>query len=192
MLNKKYKQAQEILTKGGIVVLPSDTIYGIFCSATNREAVRKLYAMRKRDTDKPCIILIESIQGLSDFSINISDQKHKELQELWSKKCEPTTIILESSSKKNTYLHRGKGSLAFRVPSTRTKRGRELKMLLKITGPLLAPSANTQGEDPATTVTQARKYFTTKVGLYISHGKKLEASPSKIYDYTKGSLKRIR
>ena len=161
---KSIPRISAAIRKGQMVVLPTDTLYGLIGSASNKKAVRRMYVLRKRDLDKPFIILAASQKDLTIFGIELTDAQKKILKKLWPG---PVSVIVPLIPKKFTYLHRGTKSIAIRVP----KKGL-LSELLKQTGPLVAPSANTQGNEPATTITEAQAYFGSHVPLYADGGKK--------------------
>ena len=158
-----------ILRRGGVGILPTDTIYGIVGSALRKEAVERIYVLRKRNPDKPFIILIASKGDIAQFGVRLSSRAEKILERLWPGK---VSVILPCNSKKFFYLHRGTKQLAFRLPDSR-----ELRALLAKTGPLVAPSANIEGVPPALTIADARKYFGKTVDFYVSGGK-LVSPPS--------------
>lgn len=165
-----------ILKNGGIAVIPTDTIYGIVTKASIRKAVARLYALRRetlvhhKDGAKPFIVLIDTIARLTDFGVVLTLPQKASLLRVWPGK---VSVVLPCSSKKFAYLHLGTKTLAFRIP-----RSKPLQSLLKKTGPLLAPSANPEGEKPATTIAEAKNYFGTAVDVYISAGKKISGKPS--------------
>lgn len=152
----------ESLKKGGIAVIPTDTIYGIVGSALNPQTVEKIYTLRKRALDKPMIILISSIDDLKKFEIKLTSKQKEFLEQNWPN---PLSVILPVKKEKFKYLHRGKNSLAFRMP-----KNDKLLNILKQIGPLVAPSANFEGEKPAETIEEAKKYFGDKVDLYLDGG----------------------
>ena len=168
MDQKIIKEIADSLKRGEIGVIPTDTIYGIVCSALNKESVKKLYKIRKRNLNKPMIILIGSIKDLLIFGI--SSQKEI-LKKYWPGK---VSIIIDCKNKEFKYLHRGKNSLAFRLP-----KDSDLIKILKLSGPIVAPSANIEGEKPSQNIDQAKKYFSDKVSFYIDKGI-LKSKPSKI------------
>ncbi len=108
------------------------------------------------------IILIDSVHALGQFGIEPDARLAAVLKKLWPG---PVSIIFPCSQKKFEYLHRGTKTLAFRLP-----RDRWLRALLKHTGPLVAPSANTEGEKPATTISEAKQYFGNTIDFYINGG----------------------
>lgn len=159
----------KLLLQGKVGVIPTDTIYGIVGSALNPDTVEKIYRLRKRSTDKPFIILISSINDLKKFAVKLTKAQGEFLKKIWPN---PASIVLECSSKKFKYLHRAKFSLAFRVPKNIW-----LQKLLKEVGPLVAPSANIEGEKPSETIKVAKKYFGDEVSFYLDGGK-IDSKPS--------------
>lgn len=161
----------ELLKAGQVGVMPTDTIYGIVGSALNPTTVEEIYDLRKREPDKPFIILISSLDDLKKFEVKLTKEQKDFLQKNWPN---PLSVILVVNADKFKYLHRGKKSLAFRMPKEQ-----KLLELLKQTGPLVAPSANLAGGKPAETIEDAKKYFGDKVSFYLDRGK-LKSEPSTI------------
>ena len=149
--------------------MPTDTIYGMVASALDKKAVMKVYELRKRSPEKPFIILISSYGGLDLFGVRLSAKQKSVLEKIWPGKA---SVILDCDLEKFKYLHRGTKTLAFRFPDKN-----DLIGLLKETGPLIAPSANFEGEPPALTIKEAENYFGDKIDFYEDAGK-LESLPS--------------
>ncbi|HLN18823.1 MAG TPA: L-threonylcarbamoyladenylate synthase, partial [Patescibacteria group bacterium] len=154
-----YNRVAPILLRGGIGVLKTDTIYGLVGLALNKKTINRIYKVRKREKNKPMIILISSIDDLKTFGI-IPDQKLK----IWLNKYWPgkISVILPCRRKKFFHLHRGRYALAFRYPDKQN-----LLNLLRKTGPLAAPSANISGEPPAENIKKAVIYFQNRVDFYV-------------------------
>jgi L-threonylcarbamoyladenylate synthase len=164
----------EVLKRGGVAVMPTDTILGIVGSALKRRTVERIYRVRKRNPKRPLIILISSVRDLAKFGIRLDARIKTFLNQVWPG---PVSVILplpagRQGAKKFRYLHRGTKTLAFRVPKPKA-----LRALLAKTGPLVAPSANLEGEPPARTVGEAIRYFGDKVDVYAS-GKPKRHTPS--------------
>ncbi len=155
----------EVLQNGGIVVMPTDTIYGIVGRAEDRNVVEKIYEIRKRTPEKPCIVLIGNTEELDKFSIKLSDEQKAKLQKFWYEENRPISVVLDCLEEKFAYLHRGTNSLAFRLPASQ-----ELRDLLLKTGPLIAPSANLEKFPASENIEDARKYFGDQVDLYVDGG----------------------
>lgn len=160
----------ELLKKGKVGVIPTDTIYGIVGSALNPEVVEKIYQLRKRSSDKPMIILISSLDDLEKFGVKLTYKQKEFLQKNWPN---PLSVILPVSGEKFKYLHRGTNSLAFRMP-----KDKKLLEMLRQTGPLVAPSANFESEKPAETAEEAKEYFADQVAFYVKG--KIKSKPSTI------------
>ncbi len=169
---------------GKIGIIPTDTLYGIVANALNKDAVEKIYKIKKRQTSKPFIILISSIKDLDLFDVIVTHEQKESLAKLWPG---PVSVILEANSNRFDYLHRGSNSLAFRLSNNA-----ELQEFISKTGPLVAPSANPEGLVPAHTIVEAQHYFAQEVDFYIDGGL-LNNKPSTIVVLSKtGSIGKIR
>lgn len=178
-----------ILARGGVGILPTDTIYGVVASAEDPRAVRRVYALRRRNPRKPMIILISSPRDVKRFGIVPDAATRKILHRVWPGKV--SVILLLPPARKTIlqkfkYLHRGTGTLAFRVPAPAW-----LRALLRVTGPLVAPSANTEGAPPARTVQEAKRYFADRMDFYVDKGK-LISKPSKLISIAGGTITVLR
>jgi L-threonylcarbamoyladenylate synthase len=174
----------EVLKRGGVVVMPTDTIYGIVGRAENQKTVEKIYKIRKRAPDKPCIILIGSLSDLPKFRIFLTPRQIEAIKEYWPG---PVSIVFDCLSAELQYLHRGTNTLALRFP-----KNEEIQKLLLETGPLVVPSANLEGMPPARDTAEAKKYFGDEVDMYVDGGE-LSGTPSKIISLTaSGEVKVIR
>lgn len=166
---------EKMLKVGKIGVIPTDTIYGIVGQALNKDAVERIYAVRKRNPNKPMIILIRSAKDLELFGIETNEKLKTLLFQFWPGKVSVVLpIVNDFYLEKLFYLHRGTNTLAFRLPKEK-----KLADLLSQTGPLVAPSANTEGLPPSTTIEEAKKYFGDQVDFYLDGGK-MESPPSKL------------
>ncbi len=164
-----YEECVRALKDGGIICAPTDTIYGLLADATDRQALERLYRIR-RPSNRPFIVLLPNTDWLYIFNPLILD-KHLELFSTG------ITLILYPRTRFPAYLTRDRRSLAFRIPSRDTFIGELLK---KLNRPVVAPSANPEGEKPASTVDEAVAYFGDKVELYVDGGK-VEGKPSTIF-----------
>lgn len=177
MISTDTKTVAEKIKLGGIGIIPTDTIYGIVASAFNKNSVEKIYKIRSRRLKKPMIILISSIENLKLFNISPDIETIKILKDLWPN---PISIILKAEDKNFEYLHRGTNTLAFRFPKNPL-----LIKMIKITGPLVAPSANPEGKPPAQDINQALNYFNNNVDFYLDGGK-LVNKPSTVVKIENG------
>lgn len=177
----------DITRRGGIGVLLTDTIYGIVGSAHSKKAVERIYEVKGRDDAKPLIVLLASLEDLKKFNIALSPKEERTVRKMLREAKRPTTIILPASWKRSAYLHRGTERFRFRIPVNP-----KLKVFLKQTGPLVAPSANPQGKPPAENIREAMEYFGDAVDFYVDGGTK-RGKPSRLVELTaKGTVEVIR
>jgi L-threonylcarbamoyladenylate synthase len=175
-----------------IIITLTDTIYGILAPALDQSSVLRVYEIKKRAPEKPCIILISNIAELQKFGIYLDTKKGKQLSEMWESE-RPTSIILDipkTHAEQFTYLHRGTNTLAFRIP----KQGIELLELLQHYGPMIAPSANPEGYPPAQNLDQAKNYFSEHSDiLYQEIDRQPLENPSRVIRlYNNGNIETIR
>lgn len=159
---KDFKEIAQKLKKGQVGVLPTDTIYGLHTSALNKKAIERVYQIKGRNFNKPCIILISQISDLKQFEINITKNQQELLDKFWPG---ALSVIFPVSNPEFSYLHRGTNSLAFRIPDHNF-----LQEVLNISGPLISTSANTERENPAKTIEEAQNYFNDEVDFYVDDG----------------------
>lgn len=175
-MQNNWRKAEIVLKEGKVVVLPTDTLYGIVGKAKSKKTVEKIYKIKERNENKPFIVLINSYKQLEMFGVKTTKEQAKILKKFWPGK---VSIILPCEFKKWQYIHRGTKSIAFRMIGFKNK---NLFNLINKVGSLVAPSANPEGLSPAKNITEAREYFGDEVDLYISSGVK-KSKPSTIIKY---------
>jgi L-threonylcarbamoyladenylate synthase len=138
MIEQEIDNAVKVLKNGGIIVYPTDTIWGIGCDATNEKAVKKIYALKKRLEEKTMIVLICKKESLEKFVENVPPIAY-DLIESWEK---PLTIVYDGAKNLASSLIRGDKSVAIRVSRDEYSR----KLISKLGKPLISTSANRSGE----------------------------------------------
>jgi tRNA threonylcarbamoyl adenosine modification protein (Sua5/YciO/YrdC/YwlC family) len=151
----------DVLRAGGVVLLPTDTIYGLHAVATNEQAVARIRSMKARGDDKPFVIIASSVEQLEKLGAMIPDA----LRQIWPA---PLTAILASGAK----------TVAARVPDLPW-----LRSLLDRTGPLVSTSANRSGEPPITTPEMLADDLFEALDAVLDAGLR-EGQPSTIVDFT--------
>ena len=185
MREVSFDEAVPIVREGGVGVVPTDTLYGIVASALSEKAVERVYGVRGRSEDKPCIILIPNQDALEMFDVVPTEKMRAVLQTYWPG---AVSIILPCESERFSYLHRGTRTLAFRVPDPTH---RALISFLEQTGPIIAPSANPQGSVPASTMLEAYGYFSNNVDCYVNGGT-LAGKPSTVLSIVSDRVQLVR
>jgi tRNA threonylcarbamoyl adenosine modification protein (Sua5/YciO/YrdC/YwlC family) len=149
----------EALLAGKVGVVPTDTTYGLVCRAADDTAVKKLYALKSRES-KPGTVIAAALDQLIEMGLKA--RYLKAVEAFW-----PNAIsVVIPAGPELSFLHQGKYGLACRV----VKEPPALIALLKKTGPLLTTSANLPDKKPAATVDEAKAYFGDNVDFYVNGG----------------------
>lgn len=165
---------------GDVGVLPTDTVYGLICSAYNEQSVQRLYNLKSREM-KPGTLVAASIEQL--VQLGMPRRYLSAVEQYW-----PGSIsVVIPLGSKLSYLHQSKGSIAVRIPSDQ-----RFNALLQQTGPLLTSSANQPGEPPATTEIEARKYFGDSIDFYVDGGDLSGSEPSTIIRVVDDTIEVLR
>jgi len=177
-----HPEVVDCLRNGGVGVIRTDTLYGLVASVLSKKAVERVYKLRHRDSRKACIVLIADESHLPAAPPFYAEQV---IRHSWPG---PVSIILPINDAVPEWIHRGTGGLAMRVPADA-----ELRELLLKTGPLIAPSANHEGQPPAETISEAQAYFGDEVDFYVNSGPVMHHSPSKLLrPLADGTIERLR
>lgn len=147
-----------LLRRGGMGVIPTDTVYGLVCQASNKSAVKRLYKLKSRE-GKPGTVIAATIDQLVELGIKA--RYLRAVEQFWPG---PVSIIIPSGLNLE-YLDLGLRTLAVRLPSTDS-----LNVLMQQTGPLLTTSANLPAEKPANNIEEAQNYFGDKLDFYVDGG----------------------
>lgn len=169
----------KLFAGGKVGVIPTDTVYGLACSASDENAVRRLYNLKDRQ-NKPGTLIAASIQQLVELGIKA--RYLKAVEHFW-----PGSISIVIPNYELKYIHLGKGGIACRLPKSK-----ELVKLLQQTGPLLTSSANQSGKPEATTTEEAIAYFGDKVDFYVDGGDSSGRQPSTIIRIVDDAIEVLR
>jgi len=135
------KAAVEVMRKGGVILYPTDTVWGIGCDATNPEAVAKVYKIKRRDDSKALICLVDSDVRMQRYVRNVPEVAWNVL-ELSEK---PTTVILDDAVNLAPNLIAEDGSIAMRI----TKEQFSKELCYRFQKPIVSTSVNISGEPAA-------------------------------------------
>ena len=135
------KNAVEIMKKGGVILYPTDTVWGIGCDATNAEAVATVYRIKQRDDSKALICLVDSDVRMQRYVRNVPNVAW-DIMELATK---PTTVILDDAVNLAPNLIAEDGSIAMRI----TKEPFSHELCYRFQKPLVSTSANISGQPAA-------------------------------------------
>jgi tRNA threonylcarbamoyl adenosine modification protein (Sua5/YciO/YrdC/YwlC family) len=165
ILNKlSDKEVSDLLLAGHVGVIPTDTVYGLVCRASDERAVERLYALKDRQ-QKPGTLIAANVEQFVDLGIKA--RYLKAVEQFWPN---PISIEIPHSI---AYLNQGTGRQALRIPDDEA-----LQTLLVVTGPLQTTSANQPGQPEATTIDEAIAYFGDSVDFYVEGGDLSGRKPS--------------
>jgi tRNA threonylcarbamoyl adenosine modification protein (Sua5/YciO/YrdC/YwlC family) len=168
--------AKVSLGRNELVVVPTDTVYGLAADAFSPEGVRALLEAKGRGPQSPPPVLIGTIQTLQALAEDVPDVANRLAATFWPG---ALTMILKSQSSLTWDLGETKGTVALRMPDHKIALA-----LLQETGPLAVSSANLTGEPAATTCQQAEAYLGDKVAVYLDGGNSPKGEASTIIDLT--------
>lgn len=154
--------ARTAIGRGDLVVMPTDTVYGVAADAFNPAAVQKLVEAKGRTRAAPPPVLIPGIPTLDALAETVPDEVRQLVAKYWPG---ALTIILAAQSSLAWDLGDTRGTVALRMPSNRIA-----LELLSETGPLAVSSANLTGRPPATTAADAEAMLGDSVAIYLDGG----------------------
>lgn len=185
-MKQEIENALLILKKGGIILYPTDTVWGIGCDATNPDAVDKVFKLKQRSDEKSLICLVNDFRMLNEYVENIPEVAYDILK--YAKK--PTTIIYDDPIRVAENIIANDNSLAIRV----TKDEFCKKLIQKFRRPLVSTSANISGEKTPQSYAEIDPLILEGVDYVVNlqHDKK-SGKPSAIIKLKNdGSVKVIR
>jgi L-threonylcarbamoyladenylate synthase len=138
MMEEEINKALEVLKKGGIIIYPTDTVWGIGCDATNDKAVRRIFTLKKRMDHKSMIVLICKPENIESIVESVPEIAY-DLMESWNK---PLTIVYDNAKNLAKKLIGGDQTIGVRV--SRNKFNQEL--IKRLGKPIVSTSANYSGE----------------------------------------------
>jgi tRNA threonylcarbamoyl adenosine modification protein (Sua5/YciO/YrdC/YwlC family) len=169
-------EAGRAIQRGQLVVLPTDTVYGVAADAFNVDAVQRIFDAKGRGRDMPPPVLVSARTTLEALAIDIPDWAHALVEELWPG---PLTLVLRQQPSLQWDLGETRGTVAVRMPD------HEVALeLLSRTGPLAVSSANKSGHPPATDADDAEAQLRRHIRVFLDAGPTPGPVPSTIIDCT--------
>ncbi len=176
--------AARLLAAGGIVVYPTETLYGLGADACNRAALQRLVEMKVREPGKPIAVLIGDAGMLRDLAEDIPSPAAVLMRRFWPG---PLTIVLRARATLPPVLTGGGDGIGVRLSSHPVATA-----LVRALGrPVTAPSANPVGMRPPTSIAAARAYFGSRVDYYLDAGC-LPGEPASTVVDTRDGLRVLR
>jgi L-threonylcarbamoyladenylate synthase len=173
---KGVDAAVAALRRGDLVVLPTDTVYGVAADAFTPAAVQRLLAAKGRGRDMPVPVLVGAWRTLDGLASSVSPTARSLVEAFWPG---PLTLIVPAAASLAWDLGETRGTVAVRMPLDPVALA-----VLEQTGPLAVSSANRTGSPPPAEAAQARSQLGTSVAVYLDGGPTGDPVPSTIVDLT--------
>lgn len=163
----KLQEPAKIIKQGGIVIFPTETVYGIGANGFDENAIKKVYEVKKRPISNPISLLVNSIDMINEVAKDITEVEYNLIKRFFPG---PLTIILKKKDIVPDVLTANSDTVGIRMPANEIA----LKLIEYAGVPIATPSANISGKPSGTDITDIMKDFEGKVDYVIDDG------PSKI------------
>lgn len=161
--NDELEKVACTINKGGIVVFPTETVYGIGADATNDEAVANIFKAKGRPQDNPLIVHISDMEMLEDVAADVNDVEKKLMDKFWPG---PLTIILKAKENLSSRVTAGLPTVGIRMPDNKIA----LSIIRASNKPIAAPSANVSGRPSGTRLEDIYDELKANVDVFVDGG----------------------
>jgi len=180
-----FYPAIEALTRGDVIVFPTETLYGLGADALNEAAVDKVLSLKGRGADNPISVLVANPAMLRSLVAEISPAAQQLMNRYWPG---PLTLVLPGRKGIPEPLRNPSGGIAVRISSQPVA-----TLLVKALGrPVTATSANPSGKEPARTLDEAKTYFADRIQVYVDGGTLTSKSGSTVLEVMDNRIRIIR
>lgn len=179
-----FAEAQSAFARSGLVVIPTDTVYGLAADAFDPAGVRRLLRAKGRSRSMPTPVLMGGLDTLRALAINVSVEARNLAEAFWPG---GLTLICRQQPSLRWDLGDSRGTVALRIPDQQ-----DALDLLRENGPLAVSSANTTGQPAAATIEEARALLGEAVDVYLDAGPTPGPVASTIVDATGDALVVVR
>jgi len=181
--NAEIENLVKILKAGGLVVYPTDTLYGLGADPFNDSAVKKVFISKNRPFDMPLSVAVSDVRMLESIAV-LSDQAKKLISRFLPG---PLTILLTKKPSISDLLSSGDNQIGIRIPDHPLA----LRLIKKV-GPITTTSANLHSHPEPVTVEMAKKDLGGAVDMYVDCGETKHKLGSTIVDVSEGEVEIVR
>jgi len=182
MMNFDLSKVISSLKKGEVIVYPTDTIYGLGADIYNKDAISKVFEIKKRPKNNPLSVAVSSLNDLKNIAI-VDKRVEQFVRNFLPGKL---TLILNKKSIVPDFVTSGLNKIAVRIPNNPIA-----LEIIKNFGPITATSANIHGKDTPSIVKKINMQFKKEISIYVDYGK-LIGIPSTIADLSEGKIQILR
>ena len=171
----QLRKAAEVVRNGGVLVYPTETVYGIGSGPFQIEAMRRIHLLKQRSAPKPLLLLLGSTGDLRGLVRGVTREARRLMEEFWPG---PLTLVFPAAPGLPDELTRGRGTIGIRIPSSPL-----CVRLIELTGtPLTSTSANLSGEEPLNSVGEMLSAFPPGIDCLLDAGPLPPSAPSTVVD----------
>ncbi|MEM4716310.1 MAG: L-threonylcarbamoyladenylate synthase [Candidatus Caldarchaeum sp.] len=182
-LHEAVAKAAEAVARGGVVVYPTETVYGIGCRVFDAEAVERVKMIKRRE-EKPSPVLVSDFDQLDEVA-RPNEHEVEACYRLWPG---PVTIIMEKAPQLPPVVTAGKPTVGVRMPANAVA----LTLIQKSNTPLLGTSANISGKPAATSLGLVEPEIIKLVDCVVDGGRTLYGKPSTVIELVDGEVRVVR
>lgn len=162
----------DVINNGGLVITPTDTIYGIMGDALNEDIIRKVFKIKKRPFSKPLLLLMDSFEMVEEYTEEISEKERILMDRYWPGL---VTFILKKNDKVSELITSGNDTVGIRIPNNKDL----LEIIRRLNRPVISTSANITGTEVITSTQLLEKDLIDNID-YIEDGGEVDSQSSTI------------
>jgi L-threonylcarbamoyladenylate synthase len=168
--NTDIREALKVLKRGGVILYPTDTIWGLGCDPTNEDAIRRIYEIKRREDSKSLLVLVSDTGMLERYVTEIPDAAYQLIEATDS----PLTIIYPNAKNVHSLILAEDGSLGIRIPDDEFLQA----LIIAFRKPLVSTSANLSGNPSPATFREISRELIQEVD-YVVKFKQQDTQPAK-------------
>lgn len=177
--------AADIIRCGGLVAVPTETVYGIAANGLDEKAVQRIFEVKGRPENKPLSLMVAGVEAMERLCEDVPPGAKTLAEKLWPG---PLTIVLKAKSVIPESVLAGGSTVGLRCP----RHEKTLELIRKADAPLAAPSANPSGFDSPKTARQVLDYFDGKIDAVVDGGQCALGTESTVYDMSRTPYRVLR
>lgn len=186
-INKEeLENCVEIIKNGGIVIFPTDTVYGIGCNVWNKEAIKRIFEIKNRNYNKPMNVLCSDLKDIESLALEVNEKEKEIIHKYMPGAC--TLVVNKKKKEVPDILRAGLSTVAVRIPDNSIA----VELIRKCGFPIVATSANISGEQDTIEIEDILTEFKDKVDIIIDGGKSKIGVPSTIVEIENNEVKILR
>ena len=179
------REAAETVLASGVILYPTDTIYGLGCDAFNAKAIDRIFRIKRRAEAKPTLLLVRNREMLRELVEEITPVARLLMKRFWPG---PLTLVFRAQAKINPMISAGTPTVGIRIPDNAFC----LKLIEACGKPLVSTSANISDRPAVRDMKSLIRNFGDKVDLFIDAGRLATSRPSTVVDVSGGEIIVIR